>query len=52
VDPRFDDKAGLKDVLMTENKDPVPHAQLIMEDLENMPTDYKELEVTKECQLK
>lgn len=37
---------------MKEDKEQVPHAQLIMEDLENMPSDYKELEVTKECQLK
>lgn len=48
-DPRFDDKIGLADIVMKADSKKVAHSQLIMEDLENMPSDYKELEVTKEC---
>jgi len=51
-DPRFDNKIGLADIVMKADSKKVSHSQLIMEDLENMPADYKELEVTKECQLK
>lgn len=48
-DPRFDDKEGIRDLLIKEKEKGAPKRTmplLIMEDQHNLPTDYKDLEVT------